>query len=143
MKRKLIAVLVLAMMFLTFGCEAYVELDTTFEAVVGEWHLNCVYKDTHPIEFKDESITINADGSGIYSTLVTDENGVTSENSKALTAKASAETEETQTITLTVDGVSTEYIFRVDVPAQLLHLYVTDEEGCEIHYVYVNDLVEY
>ncbi len=144
MKRKLIALMLISLLVFTFGCESYVELDTTYEAVIGTWHLNCIYVNAHPIEFKDETITFNEDGSGTLTELQTDENGVTTPVSSAISVTSGTNSEGSNTITITKSEETKEYIFRVDTPAQLLHLYFTDPEtGDEYHYVYANDLIEY
>ena len=150
MKRIFAAVIIVLMLTCTFGCsfisnyvDVYTEHEITAEAATGVWNLNCIYKNTHPIEFKDERITINSDGSGVYTTLTTDENGVTTENSVAMMAEFGSNSDGEGTVKLTKEGVTTEYTFSVDVPAQLLHLYITDAEDSLYHYIYVNDLAEY
>ncbi len=144
MKKKLLAIFIMLMLTFTFGCEAYIEHDTTYESLTGAWNLNCIYVNAHPIEFKDEKLTFSEGGSGTVTTLVTDENGVTTENSSPISATTGTDSEGNATLTITRDNQSTTYIFSVDVPAQLLHLYWTDAQTTdEYHYIYANDLIEY
>ncbi len=144
MKKKLLAILVVFMLVFTFGCEAYIEHDTTYESVVGTWNLNCIYKNAHPIEFKDEKLTFTENGTGVMSTLKTDENGVSAEVSTSISTSVNTSAEGDATITITKEDETKTYTFKVDIPAQLLHLYYTEAEtGDEYHYIYVNDTVEY
>ncbi len=144
MKKKLLAILVVLLLTLTFGCEAYIEHDKTYESLIGSWNLNCVYVNAHPIEFKDEKITVTETFSGVLTTLQTDENGVTAEVSNSISISQTTDSSGNPAITITKDSESKTYTFSIDTPAQLLHLYFTDAEtGDEYHYIYVNDLVEY
>jgi len=144
MKRKLIALLIISLLMFTFGCESYVELDTSYESVVGTWHLNCIYVNAHPIEFKDETITFNADNSGTITVLQTDENGVTGEVSSAISVSSGTNSNGEATVTINKGDGNVEYTYKVDNPAQLLHLYTTDAEtGDEYHYIYENDMIEF
>ncbi|MBE6038604.1 MAG: hypothetical protein E7218_05295 [Anaerofustis stercorihominis] len=144
MKKKILLIIFVSVLLFSFGCESYVEHDTSFEALVGEWHMNCVYKNAHAIDFTEETLIIKEDKSGEILTPSKGEDGEVIYLSKNVTTAVSTDSEGNAVITVTKDdGTAKDYIYKVDVPAQLMHLYYTNADGDEYHYVYVSSEVEY
>ena len=144
MKKKLLLIILVSVLLFLFGCESYIEHETSFDALVGEWHMNCAYKNTHAMDFTEETFIIKEDGSGEVLLPSKNDAGEVIYLSTNVTTAISTDSEGNAVITVTKDdGTATDYIYKVDVTAQLMHLYYTNEDGDEYHYVYVSSEVEY
>jgi hypothetical protein len=123
-----------------------VEHSKVYESVVDiTWVLNSVYKDSQPIKFNAQKLKFYANKSGTFETdkIVTPEK--TASDGTTIPATTELETEDFTvtedgegkfTLTIKASSKSSSVVYAVDEPAQLLHLWFTDETGAETHYIY-------
>ena len=151
--KKLRILCVIACLILMFsGCKAYQEHTTDLKAVVGEWVLDSKYVNTRSVVHNEAYLTIKDDYTGTFTEIVkqttVDEEGNTVyvtepgdgdpvyvTDTVSNTVKASSGGD--GILTLTIGGTATNYRFNVDEAAGNLHMWI-DEDGDEVHYVYIN-----
>ncbi|MBO4359381.1 MAG: hypothetical protein J5822_00655 [Eubacteriaceae bacterium] len=147
--------MVLCLMLLFCGCKAYQEHSTNISAVEGEWVLDSKYVNTRSVEHPEAYMTINADHSGTYmemirSTIVNEAgetvyvtevvDGETVYKMESKTTNITVSSSEDGILTITMDGVSTNYRFNVDEAAGNLHLWI-DQDGDEVHFIFIDKSV--
>ena len=146
MKKKSALLIFIAFLLLLSGCRAFVPHSKNDSLLVGSWTLDCIYVDTKPIKFTPHTISFNKDLKGgqiatvnIIKPAKYDVTGF-NELEPAVTETVTedftlAELKDGSFTILRGDG-ATMYTYSIDEPAQLLHMYVTAEDGVETHYIY-------
>ncbi|MDR2519908.1 MAG: hypothetical protein LBC69_02460 [Eubacteriaceae bacterium] len=130
------------------GCQAYTAHDKTYKSLIGTWVLDSVYIDSKPVKFEKQTIAFTKEEKGtIIDTVIVKEsvydddgNLITPEETDQTTKNFSVSTSESDDGRLTIttsDGEVTNYEFAVDVPAQVLHLFMDTEEGGVRHLLYL------
>lgn len=155
MKKLKAVCMVLCLMLLFCGCKAYQEHSKDISSVEGEWVLDSKYVNTRSVEHPEAYMTINPDHTGTYMEMVkatiVNENGetvyVTEQvdgetvyRMESKTTTLTVSSPEDGILTITMDGVSTNYRFNVDEAAGNLHLWI-DEDGDEVHYIFIDKSV--
>lgn len=151
MKRFRILCMALCILMVLTGCRAYREHSTDISTAVGEWVLDSKYVNTRSVEHDEAYMTINSDYSGSYTVMekvtTTGADGQVTYVTEVVDGETVYQTQPRQTslkvssseegiLTLTMDGSSVNYRFNVDEAAGNLHMWI-DEDGDEVHYVYI------
>ena len=146
MKKKSALLIFTAFFLLLSGCRAFVPHSTEDSLLVRSWTLDSVYVDTKPVKFIPHTLTFNSSLTGGQISTVnvitpakydpTGFNEITPAVTETVNEDFTLAEFKEGSFTLIKGDSAVMYTYTIDEPAQLLHMYITAEDGAETHYIY-------